>query len=287
MKKITKCPNCGSQDFTVVETRSDGSFEFSVARCLACSLYFQNPLPSKEFLKDFYSKLYKKTFSFRSTETAFENENKIQEIKRLLAIQSFCKGGKILDVGASSGHFLIEVGKHPQWEGYGVDISDEAVKKAKKRGLNIIQGELTTSPFSDGYFDVITMHSVLEHIPDLHETIDEVWKKLKTGGIFVFNVPSIGSFEYFFYRTMRKSFPGFIFEHLYYFTPGVLRSLMKFHRFSILEMTSRHYSTLSHPPIRPISGLITFVPKLFLEYTDTGGKLKLGNVLYVYAKKDR
>jgi SAM-dependent methyltransferase len=130
------------------------------------------------------------------------------------------------------------------------------------------------------------MHSVLEHIPDINPTMKAIRKKLKKEGIFVFSVPNISSFEFFLYKLLRKPFAGFIYEHLYYFTPKSVSILLAKNGFKTLLMTSRHYATLKLPPRRPLIGWLTFPFKLLLEYTDLGGILRKGNIIYVYAEKN-
>jgi len=109
---------------------------------------------------------------------------------------------------------------------------------------------------------------------------------LKKTGLLVFSVPNIRSFEYFFYKKIGKRFPGFIDEHIYYFTPHSISIILKNQGFTIKKITSRHYSTIHFPSRRPLVGWITFPVKLLLEYTQFGGSFKIGNLLYVYAEKD-
>lgn len=217
---------------------------------------------------------------------AFEQKDEKQESMRIRKIEQFVKGGKLLDVGASSGFFLSEVKKRSNWRIYGIEYAKEAARIANKQyQLQLIEGELETAKLPNNYFDVITMHSVLEHISSPVHAIKIVWKKLKRNGLFVFNVPNLHSFEFCLFTMLGRTSPGFIFEHLYYFTPGLVKNILSDNGFVTLDITSRHYSTLRLPPRRPVIGVITFLPKLFLEYTDIGGSLKIGNILYVYAKK--
>lgn len=131
------------------------------------------------------------------------------------------------------------------------------------------------------------MHSVLEHLPNPMGTIKQVNKKLKKGGYFIFNIPNMDSFEYKFFLFLHKDFPGFIYEHLFYYNPQVITEMLEKNGFMVIFITSRHYSTFRLPPKRPLIGWVTFWFKLFLEYTDVGGRLKKGNIIYVYAKKIR
>lgn len=283
--KNTRCTFCKNNNLILI-----GKFKevhvFTLYRCAGCGAHFQVPIPSKKLLKTFYENLYKGAMHIESTEKAFLEKDALQEKKRLQAIERYKKGGKILDIGASSGFFLSEVKKNKSWKIFGIEYAKSGVKKALNEfGIVLEHGEIYNSSFPDNYFDVITMHSVLEHVPDQHEYLDWIYRKLKKGGLFVFNVPNIKSFEYMLYALLGKKFPGYIFEHLYYYNPAVVRKMLKSHGFKTQKVTSRHYAHISIPPARPLIGLLTFPMKLFLEYTDLGGKLLKGNILYVYAKK--
>lgn len=281
----TSCIICQKNTFIKLESVKYPIKNFSVYQCVSCGLAFQNPIPSQKDLQQFYKKIYEKECNFPSAEQAFEEIDEKQERKRFQEINQYKKKGRLLDVGASTGFFLSEVKKHKNWSAYGVEYVEKAAKIARKRfELNMYTGEIFDVP-QNNYFDVVTMHSVLEHLPDPIKAIREVHKKLKKNGLFVFNVPNIESFEYLLYKSLHKPFPGFIYEHLYYYTKRSLEMLLTNNGFKIRKITSRHYSHLSLPPKRPLIGLVTFPPKLFLEYTNLGGSFNLGNVLYVYAEK--
>lgn len=168
-----------------------------------------------------------------------------------------------------------------------MEYSKRAIVSRIDKKLKIYEGDIFNKKIPNNFFDVVTMHSVLEHVPDPLKTLLEINKKLKKNGMFVFNVPNMSSLEYKQYKMLNKPFPGFIFEHLYYYSPKSISLLLGKAGFKVVNMTSRHYSTLHVPPKRPFIGLFTFPQKLFLEYTDIGGSLKLGNILYIYAVKEK
>lgn len=286
MGRNKKCPICGKKKLEYLEKVNSIIKNFIIIKCISCGSAFQDPIPKKKDLNVFYENIYGGKYNLKSTVEAFLNPDEKQEEGRIKEIEKFKKKGKILDVGTSSGFFLKKIKENRNWIGYGIEYSRSAAKTAINEGLNIKIGEITNEEFPDNYFDIITMHSVLEHIPDIKPTLGAVRSKLKKGGLFVFNVPNISSFEFSIYKFLQKPFAGFIYEHIYYFTPKSIKTLLENNGFEILSMTSRHYSPLQLPPLRPFIGLLTFLPKLFLEYTSIGGELKMGNILYIYAKKN-
>lgn len=280
-----KCVICGENKIKLIE-KVDRVFKFKIYKCLRCSLFFQQPIPSRQKLNKLYEKIYRKELNLPLAEAAFEYKDEKQERSRIEEIEKFMRKGKLLDVGASTGFFVSTINGKRNWKAIGVEISVEAVKKAKQLyNVKLIRGEITNYKIKNESFDVITMHSVLDHIPNIEETIVSVNRKLRKGGFFIFNVTNIGSFEYRLFSLLNRPFPGFIFEHLYYFNSKNITRLLEKNGFKIEKITSRHHSKLTLPPLRPLIGLVTFAPKLFLEYTDIGGSLKYGNILYVFARK--
>lgn len=278
----TKCPICSGSKFSYVDSLGKSK----IYACSKCGVMFQYPLPSRLILKKYYKELYEGKNMLRSTEKAYEEYNSKQELGRIYEIEKFKKGGKLLDIGASSGFFLMTLRNRKNWKAKGVEISASAVKEAKKNKVDVLPGDIFNKKIKNSTFDVITMHSVLEHIENPNIHIQTIYKKLKTGGILVVSVPNIRSFEYYLYKLLRKRFAGFIFEHVFYYTPKSITILLKNNNFKIKKITSRHFSALSLPPKRPFIGWFSFFPKLLFEYTDIGGKLLIGNIVYVYAEKN-
>ena len=288
-KRKTFCIVCASKIFNTVETFKKPR-KYNIIECLSCGVMMQEPMPTVSFLKNEYKKIYSSKKKDSSTEKAFYEFDRRQEKGRIKEIQKFKKGGSLLDVGASSGFFIKVLSQDKRWNAIGLEYSLPAVKEARKNEIDLIHGDIFSSHLSSkinsGQFDVITMHSVLEHVPDPNSCLKEIHNNLKKTGLLVFSVPNIRSFEYFFYKKIGKRFPGFIDEHIYYFTPHSISIILKNQGFTIKKITSRHYSTIHFPSRRPLVGWITFPVKLLLEYTQFGGSFKIGNLLYVYAEKD-
>jgi SAM-dependent methyltransferase len=74
----------------------------------------------------------------------------------------------------------------------GVDISDQAIKFCRARGLNgsVAQASLVQLPFAKEQFDIVTSFDVACHMPDDKPAFAEVSRVLKRGGIFITNLPA-------------------------------------------------------------------------------------------------
>ena len=96
---------------------------------------------------------------------------------------------QILDVGCGVGAVLADI--QDLGECYGVDASPEAVEFCRKRNIqNIVQADSSSMPYPSNRFDIALCLDVLEHVGDDLETISEIYRVLKPGGIAIIFVPA-------------------------------------------------------------------------------------------------
>lgn len=104
----------------------------------------------------------------------------------------FCEipdGSSVLDVGCNSGEFMKLLKDAKGCDVYGVDVSEVAVKEAKKKGLKAQVADAEALPFSNKRFDVVIMREVLVHIHEPEKAIKEVRRVLKDKGVFLGSTP--------------------------------------------------------------------------------------------------
>ena len=102
--------------------------------------------------------------------------------------------GRSLDVGCGIGFAFEYLSGHQfNFHTFGVDISDQAIEKAKERLANLqnLEARLKTLdgqtlPFEDDYFSLVTSFDVLEHLdePDIDATLREIDRVVRPGGTF-------------------------------------------------------------------------------------------------------
>ncbi len=109
-------------------------------------------------------------------------------------VAPFAATPKLLDLGCGIGRhvfFAHEMGL----EAYGVDLSETAIRTAwhwaEKVGLSqarerIRQGDITQMPWSDGFFDFVVSHGVLDslHYELAKRAVRETARVIKTNGLF-------------------------------------------------------------------------------------------------------
>lgn len=103
-------------------------------------------------IKDFENKRWRggdQTLEFRHTQTVDMVEN----------------GQKVLDIACGDGLLMSALKKNGAVVS-GVDISEEAVRKCKEKGLDVSVVDIATEklPFGNDTFNTVTMLDVLEHL---------------------------------------------------------------------------------------------------------------------------
>ena len=170
------------------------------------------------------------------------------------------KQGKILDYGAGTGAFL-ETCKKNKWEAYGIE-PDETARKVMAEKFSIsTYVSLTDAQGDKAYaeFDVITAWHVLEHVPDLKETIESFKKLLKEKAILVVAVPNPESHDAKHYKECWAAYD--VPRHLWHFAPKDMTKLMTDSGFKLVQtlpmvFDSYYVSMLSEQYKSGHSGLV-------------------------------
>jgi len=97
----------------------------------------------------------------------------------------------MLDVGCGWEARLVRAAEPYVAFAEGVDFKapELSTPKLRTRKLSL----LSTLPFNDVTFDVVTMLAVLEHLEDPEGVVAEVFRVLKPGGLLMMTVPSNAS----------------------------------------------------------------------------------------------
>jgi len=100
--------------------------------------------------------------------------------------------GRVLDAGCGTGNNLIHLGR--RGSAVGVDLSEEALRFCRGRGVTTVGGNLLQLPFRDGSFDCVTSFDVLYHrwVTDDRGAVAELARVLRPGGLLLVRVPALG-----------------------------------------------------------------------------------------------
>jgi len=121
----------------------------------------------------------------------------------------FRKGQKVLDLGCGDGSAALYLKQNLRIDVIGVDISENAIKKAKSRGIEakLIDVEKSSLPFGNNSFDVVFWGDNIEHLFDPAATLKEVKRVLKKEGSLVISCPNMGYFRYRIYYFLHGALP--------------------------------------------------------------------------------
>lgn len=107
----------------------------------------------------------------------------------------------ILDIGCGVGSTIKQLERFGR--GYGLDISDTALKYCRERGIDsVCLAQASDLPYRDDLFSLVTSIDVLEHVEDDVSAIREMYRVVKPGGVIVFTVPA---FQFLWSRRDEQS----------------------------------------------------------------------------------
>jgi len=139
--------------------------------------------------------------------------------KTNLIFEQNSRVGSLLDVGAGTGEFL-KVAKEKAWEVQGMEPNKNARNLAFEKGVEL-KGSL--NDFKGNQFDVVTLWHVLEHIPNLEETISQLSNLVKPNGTLLIAVPNFKSYDAKHYKEFWAAFD--VPRHLWHFSKRSLEQL--------------------------------------------------------------
>lgn len=224
-KPLNNCPLCDGKSIRPYYVIKRFNPLFNVDICEDCRFIFMNPRFNKKYSKNLYDEDY-----FRgNSEYSYYDERRAEKYAlyvwtgRIKKIIEFINNGNLLDIGCAFGGFLKAASKY--FTPYGIELSEYAGKHAKGIfGNNIHIGTIESHGFEKGFFSVITMIEVLEHLDDPAKTIRECHKLLKNDGLLIIQTANMDGLQA---KLFKKKYAYFLPGHLLYFTKKNLITLLK------------------------------------------------------------
>ena len=185
---MTRCPVCGGALTPWVEKMNR-----AVYRCASCG---HINVPAGVVRRADGLTIYESDDSiFEADGNAdyyFDDTNADAAREKLAYVARFAKpGGRLFDVGASYGHFLVEAQK--QYEASGIEVSPGATRWAQSTfHVDVSVGSVYDIPSSRAY-DAVTFWDVVEHLDDPGAGLDRIRECLKPGGLLFLSTPDAGS----------------------------------------------------------------------------------------------
>jgi 2-polyprenyl-3-methyl-5-hydroxy-6-metoxy-1,4-benzoquinol methylase len=147
-------------------------------------------------------------------------------------VSKFSTGNRLLDIGSGTGYFL----KAAKERGYSVSGIE---KDSKARNFAIdnfgldVKGEDFLWNINSNSFDVVTLWHVLEHMQNLNEVVDKLFKILSKDGTLILALPNHNSYDAGIYKEYWAAYD--VPRHLWHFTPATVEKLLNKHQFKIIK----------------------------------------------------
>ena len=130
-------------------------------------------------------------------------------VKHLQEISKLSVGKKILEIGCGNGigtRLIQEYFKPNEFVATEYDESLVEITKQKVKDLNVLveAADATNFRFEDNEFDAVIGLSVIHHIPNWENALDELHRIIKPNGLLIIKELSIETFETFFGKISRK-----------------------------------------------------------------------------------
>jgi 2-polyprenyl-3-methyl-5-hydroxy-6-metoxy-1,4-benzoquinol methylase len=192
-------------------------------RCADCGFLYRNPGIRPERLGDLYGQGdYASFLSGRYARRRQEDYN--------LALNAFGdlfadgSGRRLLDYGCGIGLFL-DVARERGFDPAGVDLAPDAVQEARRRGHAAWLGAPEDVPeIATGGFDVITLWSVLAHLPRPAHDLSRLRKLLAPDGVLLIYTVNANSL---LLKAYGRRWGGFTANHLIFSSPITLPALVR------------------------------------------------------------
>ena len=192
--------------------------------------------------------------------------------------------GRILDIGAGTGDFLLEA-KNQNWDILGIEPNDKAKGIAVGKGIKF--GD-TIEKLESNSFDVITMWHVLEHVSDVEHQIAELKRLLKPSGTIIIAVPNFKSYDAKYYKEFWAAYD--VPRHLWHFSKTAIEKLFDKQNMNLEDIKpmwfdSFYVSLLSE---KYKSGKMNFISGFFIGLiSNVSGLFKKEFSSHIYVLKNK
>ena len=221
IEEVIGCSLCGEQQMQPLLTPEgrNGRWRYHVVRCPSCGFLYRHPGIRPERLGELYEGRYDRFLTGRYA--------RARQLRYAVAMDAFgdlfAEGGgrRLLDFGCGAGLFM-ELADQRGFEAWGVDLSESSVARARGRpgGARAYFGAPADVPeIAAGGFDVVTLWSVMAHLPLPLDDLRMLRGLLAPGGVILIMTVNANSLRL---KANGADWNGFTPNHLKFFAPATL-----------------------------------------------------------------
>ena len=221
-EEVIGCDLCGERRVQPLFAPRGGSkpWTYHVVRCPTCGFLYRNPGIQPARLGELYAGAgYGRFLVGKYSHTRRRRYRLVLDGFHPL----FADGGgrRLLDFGCGAGQFL-ELAHERGFDGHGVDLSPDAVKRARERpggSKTYVGSPLDVPEIAAGGFDVITLWSVMAHLADPLGDLRMLRGLLAPDGVLLVLTINANSL---LLKAQGAAWGAFTPNHLKFFSPATL-----------------------------------------------------------------
>ncbi|PCK10086.1 MAG: hypothetical protein COA42_00380 [Alteromonadaceae bacterium] len=231
----THCLACGSDN----QAFRFKKYGFTHVECVDCLTMFVSPRPGDEAIGAFYNDYEAPQYWTDVLIATASDRKKVQHAPRIEKIRQAAETygielSSLIDVGAGNGIFAQAAQESEIFNSViACDLSDKCINSCAEKGLEVFHGPVGNY---DGSASLITMNDLIEHVPDPLKLLQECHSTLNDDGMLMLSTPNGRGFDFLLLgeKTQNVTPP----EHLQYFNPSSMTTLLERAGFEVLEVTT-------------------------------------------------
>jgi ubiquinone/menaquinone biosynthesis C-methylase UbiE len=99
-------------------------------------------------------------------------------------VERYARTQDLLECGCGTGLLLERMARVAR-SARGIDLSPRMLERARARGLDVQEADVTSIPFDAGTFDVTCAFKVLAHVPEVGRALAEMARVTRPGGVVI------------------------------------------------------------------------------------------------------
>lgn len=242
---VTTCNFCGSDKSKLyLESKVPKWYEnrpLRIVECLDCGLAYSSPRPEKESM--YVSYLSGDTGAQKMLEKKLSRPG-VLDVHRKHVLQAKKYLGyqpeRLYDMGCGAGTIMLAA-KDLGIEAFGNDINKACIDWLQGQGFKAQHGFTSNLSIPEEKMDIVINLDYIEHTYTPLEDLKMCFDMLKPGGILYLKTLYLGCPDH---KTKGEAWQLFGHGHFYYYTPKVLKEMVKAAGFTIIEATEKSLITI-------------------------------------------